>query len=94
MGTKVDRQIAQHSRKVENTERDLIEIIKYGSKIFTEPALNNKMKGRGNAKIYVSALDNIFKAMRGLRIFERFGFNLPRTTKPESENSRVVQEYL
>ncbi len=27
--------------------------------------------------IYAAALDNIFKAMKGLRIFERFGFNLP-----------------
>jgi hypothetical protein len=92
-GPKWTAKIAQHSRKVENTERDLIEIIKYGSKIFTEPDVSNKMKGRGNPKIYVSALDNIFKAMRGLRIFERFGFNLPKASKPTPENSKVVQEY-
>lgn len=92
-GPKWTVKIAQHSRKVENTERDLIEIIKYGSKIFTEPDVNNKMKGRGNPKIYVSALDNIFKSMRGLRIFERFGFNLPKASKPSIENSKVVQEY-
>lgn len=38
-------------------------------------------------------LDNIFKAMRGLRIFERFGFNLPQASKTKRENSKVVQEY-
>jgi len=27
-------------------------------------------------KIHAGALDTIFKAMKGLRIFERFGFNL------------------
>jgi hypothetical protein len=84
---------AQKSRKVENTVRDLIETIKYGSKIFTEPDLKNKMKGRGSPKIYVSALDNIFKAMRGLRIFERFGFNLPKASIPTPGNSKVAPEY-
>ena len=84
---------AQHARKVENIERDLIEIIKYGSKIFTEPDLKNKMQTKGNAKICVSALDNIFKAMRGLRIFERFGFNLQRKNQEISKNSKVVNLY-
>jgi hypothetical protein len=31
--------------------------------------------------------------MRGLRIFDRFGFNLPKANKPDPENSKVVQEY-
>jgi hypothetical protein len=92
-GPKWTAKIAQHSRKVENSERDMIEIIKYGSKIFTEPDLNSKMRGRGQAKIYVSALDNIFKAMRGLRIFERFGFDLPKASKPLAEHGKVVQQY-
>ena len=91
-GAKWTYKKAQHSRKVENTVRDLIEIIKYGSKIFTEPDLTNKMKRHGKVKIYVSALDNIFKAMRGLRIFERFGFNLSKAY-PKAEASKVVREY-
>lgn len=33
---------AQHIRKVENLERDLIETIKYGSKIFTEADLKKE----------------------------------------------------
>ena len=73
---------AQDIRKVEDLERDLIEIIKYGSKIFTDPDLKRKKerkKGRksGNHQIYAYALHNILTAMSGRRIFDRFGFNLP-----------------
>ena len=35
---------AQHYRKVENLERDLVECVKYGSKIFTEPDITKKSK--------------------------------------------------
>ncbi len=83
---------AQKIRKVENTERDLIEIIKYGTKIFTEPDVYNKMKTKGESKIYVAAMDNIFTAMKGLRIFERFGFNLETGTKRD-KTSNVVKQY-
>jgi hypothetical protein len=34
-----------------------------------------------------------FKAMNGLRIFERFGFELPKEGEPEIKNNRVAQEY-
>jgi len=51
---------------------------KYGSKIFTEQDLDKKSNGKIPRKIYVRALDNILSAMEGIRIFERFGFNLPR----------------
>ncbi|PCJ66091.1 MAG: hypothetical protein COA58_08435 [Bacteroidetes bacterium] len=69
---------AQHSRKVEDLEHDLIEIIKYGSKIFTEPDLKKKGNSSIPPTIYVKALDNILTAMKGKRIFDRFGFNLPK----------------
>ena len=41
---------AQRSRKVENTERDLIEIVKYDSKIFTKLDFNQKAKTKGQIK--------------------------------------------
>ena len=63
--------------KVYNKEKALIEIIKYGSKIFTEPDVNNKTYSTVNRTLYVAALNNIFTVMKNLRIFERFGFNLP-----------------
>lgn len=72
---------AQHIRKVENLERDLIETIKYGSKIFTEADLRKKGKKATQPMVYAYALDNILCAMKGKRIFDRFGFNLPKSNK-------------
>jgi len=72
---------AQHSRRVENVERDLVELIKYGSKIFTEPDKCKNPKSKIPPMIYAAALDNIFAAMKPYRLFERFGFNLPPQSK-------------
>ncbi len=86
---------AQFIRKVENLERDLIEVIKYGSKIFTEPDIKRKSrkeKSKFPPIIYAQALDNIFTAMKGKRIFERFGFNLPQAERPQPQ-SRMVFEF-
>lgn len=70
----------QHKRRIENLEHDMVELIKYGSKIFTEPDVRNKSTTKkGDRDIYAAALYNIFEAMKGLRLFERFGFNLPDT---------------
>jgi len=74
---------AQYVRSIENLERDLIEIIKYGSKIFTEPDLKKKGNQSIASMIYANALDNIFCAMKGKRLFERFGFNLPQQVTKE-----------
>ena len=83
---------AQDKRKVENTEKALIEIVKYGSKIFTEPGLDRKQQTTGKKAMHVAALDNIFNAMKGLRIFERFGFNLPAEAVGEKTVS-IVKKY-
>ena len=81
---------AQHVRPVENLEKDLIEIIKYGSKIFTEPDLTKKGKAKVLPKIYANALDNIFSAMKGKRIFDRFGFNLPKENVRLTSSKRLI----
>jgi hypothetical protein len=88
---KFTHKAGQHKRPVIDRERDLIEIVKYGSKIFTEPDVNRKAKQTGQ-KIYVAALDNIFQAMKGIRIFERFGFNLPQGN-PETGQMLAVNNY-
>jgi hypothetical protein len=41
----------------------------------------------------VAALNNIFNAMKGLRIFERFGFDLPQNDMTKIIPSCVVQDY-
>lgn len=83
---------AQKAEPVHNKETALIEIVKYGSKIFTEPDVTKKQKAAANNNLYAAALANIFNAMQGLRIFERFGFNLPKEAKAETKLS-VAKEY-
>jgi len=84
----------QHCRRIKkDKEKDLIELIKYGSKIFTEPDL--KMKGKQGVPrhIYTAALDNILVAMKGLRLFDRFGFDLHDTAKRPKEPSKALRRY-
>jgi len=83
---------AQHIRKVESLERDLIETIKYGSKIFTDSDLNKKTKKMLKPMVYAYALDNILYAMKGKRIFDRFGFNLPKTD-PKNAPQQLITNY-
>jgi len=87
---------AQKSEPISNGLNVLIEVVKYGSKIFTEPDLkkkSRKSKEGNNHILYAAALNNIFHSMRGLRIFERFGFNLPKDAKPLPPGARVVSDY-
>lgn len=88
---------AQKTRKVEDTEHDLIETIKYGSKVFTEPSEEPKngkrIKHTSNAKIYARALDNILQAMEGHRVFDRFGFNLPKTAPQPLEPAKLLTQF-
>jgi hypothetical protein len=83
---------AQHIRKVENLERDLIETIKYGSKIFTEPDLKKKGDKSIPPMVYARALDNIFSALTNKRLFDRFGFNLPQQ-EPKTSKSYLIQNF-
>lgn len=84
---------AQNIQKVDNLESGLIEIIKYGSKIFTEPDLKNRKKQKDTAQIYVKALNTILTAMKGKRIFDRFGFNLPKSTNISQIPAKLLSHY-
>ena len=70
----------------------LVEIIKYGTKIFTPSDVDNKSMKLKGGNINAAAMYNIIAAMKGLRIFERFGFNLPKTKK-EITVASVTDEY-
>lgn len=88
---KFTRRAAQHMRKVKDIENDLIELIKYGSKVFAEPGKDT----RGNIlppKVYAAAYETIFNAMKPYRIFERFGFNLPKKT-PKQKGPEFLSQY-
>lgn len=81
--------MGQHIRKVKNVERDLIEVIKYSTKIFTDPDMKKKNGRTLPPKIYVYALYNIYTALKNKRIFERFGFNLPVQSRKSSSPQLV-----
>ena len=81
---------AQDIRKINDLEHALIETIKYGSKIFTEPDLKKKSRLPKDHTIYASALHNIFTAMQGKRLFDRFGFNLPHRTNKSTLSHWVI----
>ena len=80
---------AQNSRKAKSTEKDVIEVVKYCSKTFTEPDVADK---KGSPEIYAAAMDNIYAAMKGIRIFDRFGFNLPSAVKIKNP-ATLLNEY-
>jgi hypothetical protein len=71
---------SQDIKPIVNVEEKMMEVIKYSAKIFTDPQPSTKKykRERRTVKIYASAFDNINAAMSGLRLFERFGFNLPK----------------
>jgi len=80
----------QKIRKVRNTEKDIIETIKYGAKIFTDPEMK-KGKSKANHIIYAKALHSIYKSMDGLKLFVKFGFKLPKTES--QSNTRLIIDY-
>lgn len=69
----------------------MIEVIKYGTKIFTKPKTEVDAKIKLKPTIYVKAIHNILTAMKGVRLFDRFGFNLPKVDKEQKTN--VLFEY-
>lgn len=71
----------QDIQRVKSTDKALIEIIKYGAKIFTEAGTERRARTKKEHEIYAAALFNIFEAMKGTRIFDRFGFNVQKQTK-------------
>ncbi len=84
---------AQNSQPIRDREKCLMEVVKYGSKIFTEPDLKKKTKQNCSPFIYVSALDNILWAMKGHRIFDRCGFNAETSYKRKAGKSMPLKKY-
>ncbi len=81
----------QYCQPVRNRGKIMLEVIKYSMKIFTDPDKDKRFRTKKEHKIYIRAQYNIYKAMRGHRIFERFGFNLPKgTMKRKSKNTEVA----
>lgn len=84
---------AQKIVDVNDLETSLVEIIKYSTKVFTEPNPNSKTKTTASRRIYLRAMYNIIAAMKGERVFERFGFNLPKKSDEQTSTTRLVTDY-
>lgn len=86
---------AQKYRKLKkNQVQDLIEIVKYGSKIFTEPDIAKRMKfklPKQPSFLYVRALYNILVALDGIDVFNTFGFKLKKRKKPRPLSKKVTE---
>jgi len=67
----------QDIRKVNNTEKDIIETIKYGAKIMTDPTMKKGKNKKVKPVIYAAALHEIYKSMDDINLFTKFGFKLP-----------------
>lgn len=80
---------SQKIRPVENLEKDLIEVIKYGTKIFTDPSMTKGKKKLTDYKIYVSALENILYSFGNTRRHGHFGFTIGKRQK--SKESVEIQ---
>ncbi|AYD48136.1 hypothetical protein D6B99_11340 [Arachidicoccus soli] len=83
---------AQDARPITNNVKALIEIVKYGSKIFTRSDVNKRAE-KNNSNVYAAALNNIFNAMKGLRIFDRFGFDLQKENNIEKTSRSVIKDF-
>jgi hypothetical protein len=82
---------AQDMRPVIDKTKDLIEVVKYSSKIFTDPTMKKGNGQKVTPFVYASAFHNIICALDGHRVFEKFGFTLPKYDK--SAKRTVLTEY-
>ena len=85
---------AQHIMAIPDKEKALIELVKYCAKVYTElNVLVKKREDKGERTIYIAALDVIFRSLQGHRLFERFGFNLPKSIEPAAKNITILPDY-
>lgn len=85
---------AQLAKEISDREITLVEVVKYSTKLLTEPDPNKKSK-TGPRHVYLKAVYNIVNAMEGLRAFDRFGFNLPTDSrrKPQSRQAEDCESW-
>jgi hypothetical protein len=84
--------LGQKIIELNDAEKGLIEVLKYSTKVFTEIDVNKGRVEKSGQKIYIAAMHNIFRAMKGHRLFGKFGFKLPKeATKKKSKVSALLQ---
>ena len=84
---------AQNIQRITNREKALVEVIKYSSKIFTDPEMKKGKKRTLPPVIYAAAMDNIFCAMKPYNIFGRFGFDTTDVAPFANKMRRKLTKY-
>lgn len=84
---------AQDLRKANN--KSVLELFKYFTKVVQKP---NK---DGQRLIYADAMDVVFNAVKGKRVFQNFGFKLPKLDpselkedEPKQDEVYAIMEYI
>ena len=84
---------AQNNKLIANVSWQLRETIKYGTKFLSREKKNWKTGEIMKPLICVAAIDNIFSAMKQHRLFDRFGFDLPKPEKQETGKFSSLTEF-
>jgi len=86
----------QYCERVRSQNKVMKEVIKYCTKTFSAPHWSKKIRECANPKLYIAAFHNILKAMKGHRVFDRFGFNLPKRNEviPKGGTVTEVEVYV
>jgi hypothetical protein len=80
---------AQKVIKIKDLEKNLIEVLKYGTKIFTDPDAKKGIKGK-NYKLYARAYYTIVKAFEGKHIVAHYGFKLPQQKRNQEKKETIL----
>lgn len=81
----------QKIKRIYNLDKGLIEVVKYATKVFTEYDVQKSKKDKGERKLYIAAMHNIFMAMSQHRMFGKFGFKTPKDE--EQPEIKVTSDY-
>lgn len=86
---KLARSSGQHLVKIKDKEKNLMEVIKYGVKVLTDPDME---KGKNKTKlpiIYAAALHEIHKAFSRINLLSTYGFSLTQKDQEIIEQNVV-----
>ena len=71
----------QDLQVIKNPLKKLIEVLKYSTKIFTDPDMKKGKKKTSDPVVYAAAIHEIYKAFKGLKLQNSYGFSLPKIEK-------------
>ena len=77
--------VGQYLVKIKDREKNLIEVIKYGVKVLTDPDMK---KGKNRTQlpiIFAAAMHEIHKAFSGKNLLSKYGFSLPQSDNEAKE---------